>query len=334
MERNDDLIHASLGLTTAGLACALVGALGFTSFGEQQLSWTTTNAAMNKDNFRDVSMSAAGGIIALLPAIYWQWRRVHGENTVTSRYMSVTAATTSFVALAYALMRSFDGASGDEFSPGPGWRAMLLACAAAGVAALSAAIVPHQGTTFGNKFALPRLSNISRTRLSAHDGHYDSFPETKDSRRDFISAASMATVAAFGIGASPYAANAAASDVEVPPTVTEYEFPTDWALTGTYDADAKKVLKHMKLGTTLGKGANRMEEFHKNLKSEMIEFVSYYRRFNNVSGKQSFSTLYTAINGYASHITSYGPKFPIPEKRRKRLYQEYVDIERQLKKGR
>ena len=129
-------------------------------------------------------------------------------------------------------------------------------------------------------------------------------------RRAFLQrSGSAAAVAAASYSTSPYAAYAAAADVEVPPVVTEYEFPTDWALTGTYDADARKVLKHMKLGTTLGKGATRMEEFHKNLKSEMIEFVSYYRRFANVSGKQSFSTLYTAINGYASHITSYGKSF-------------------------
>lgn len=40
-----------------------------------------------------------------------------------------------------------------------------------------------------------------------------------------------------------------------------------------------------------------MEAINKNMKKEMVDFVSFYRRFNNVSGKQSFSTLYTAING-------------------------------------
>lgn len=32
------------------------------------------------------------------------------------------------------------------------------------------------------------------------------------------------------------------------------------------------------------------------------------RRFNNVAGKPSFSTLYTAINVMAGHYASYGPK--------------------------
>lgn len=40
-----------------------------------------------------------------------------------------------------------------------------------------------------------------------------------------------------------------------------------------------------------------MDLLNKNMKKEMTDFVSFYRRFNNVAGKQSFSTLYTAING-------------------------------------
>jgi photosystem II Psb27 protein len=40
------------------------------------------------------------------------------------------------------------------------------------------------------------------------------------------------------------------------------------------------------------------------MKKEMIDFVSFYRRFNNVAGRQSFSTLYTAINVLAGHYTS------------------------------
>jgi photosystem II Psb27 protein len=53
----------------------------------------------------------------------------------------------------------------------------------------------------------------------------------------------------------------------------------------------------------------------------MNEFVSYYRRFKGINGKQSFSLLYTSVNVLAGHYTSYGVKFPVPEKRRKRLLQ-------------
>jgi len=71
----------------------------------------------------------------------------------------------------------------------------------------------------------------------------------------------------------------------------------------------------MVTATGLGKGADRMEDYGKNMKKEMVDFVSYYRRFPNVAGKPSFSTLYTSINVLAGHYTSYGYKYPLPEKR-------------------
>ena len=113
-----------------------------------------------------------------------------------------------------------------------------------------------------------------------------------------------------------------------------YKFPTDWGITSDYYTDAAKVVGHMRLATSLDKGAPDMEKIALNTKKEMIDFVAFYRRFTNVSGKQSFSTLYTAINVLAGHYTSYGPKFPVPEKRRKRLYQEYAEIEKNIKKRR
>jgi photosystem II Psb27 protein len=133
------------------------------------------------------------------------------------------------------------------------------------------------------------------------------------------------------VASTPFAAIA---EVEVPPQVTDYEFPTDWGLSFKYDDDAAKVRKHMLVATGMAKGAPSMEDFGKNMKKEMVDFVSYYRRFPKVAGKPSFSTLYTSINVLAGHYTSYGYKYPLPEKRRKRLYQEYAEIERSLKRGR
>jgi photosystem II Psb27 protein len=138
-------------------------------------------------------------------------------------------------------------------------------------------------------------------------------------------------VATVGSVAFPLVSSA---EVEVPTQITQYEFPTDWGLTFKYEDDAAKVRTHMVTATGLGKGAEKMEDFGKNMKKEMVDFVSYYRRFPKVAGKPSFSTLYTSINVLAGHYTSYGYKYPLPEKRRKRLYQEYAEIEKSLKRGR
>ena len=144
----------------------------------------------------------------------------------------------------------------------------------------------------------------------------------------------FATTAAVVAGSTLLMPQVASAAVEVPEQYTQYAFPENWGLSYKYDEDAAKVREHMVVATTLGKGADRMEEYGKNMKKEMIEFVSYYRRFPKIAGKPSFSTLYTSINVLAGHYTSYGYKYPLPEKRRKRLYQEYSEIEKSLKRSR
>ncbi|GMI60807.1 hypothetical protein ScalyP_jg10298 [Parmales sp. scaly parma] len=155
----------------------------------------------------------------------------------------------------------------------------------------------------------------------------------KASRRTFVNKAISATLVTpllLPLVSQPINA----LEIVVPDQVTQYEFPQNWGLTFKYDDDAARVRAHMVTATGLGKGADKMEDYGKNLKKEMIDFVSYYRRFPQVSGKPSFSTLYTSINVLAGHYTSYGYKYPLPEKRRKRLYQEYAEIEKSLQRGR
>jgi photosystem II Psb27 protein len=160
-------------------------------------------------------------------------------------------------------------------------------------------------------FTIPYFdeSNCCDTNLSSR------FPpllkDQSTARRSFIKTAGSAAVASV-VSAAPFAASA---EVVVPEQFTSYEFPSDWGLSFNYEQDAAKVRNHMVTATGLGKGADRMEDYGKNMKKEMVDFVSYYRRFPNVAGKPSFSTLYTSINVLAGHYTSYGYKYPLPEKR-------------------
>ena len=156
--------------------------------------------------------------------------------------------------------------------------------------------------------------------------HISQPSSTGANRRDFLQFAGIVTAVAPFLPAQ--------AEVDVPVQSVEYTFPKDWGLTFKYEEDAAKVRQHMVVATGLAKGSDRMEDFGKNMKKEMIDFVSYYRRFPKVAGKPSFSTLYTSINVLAGHYTSYGYKYPLPEKRRKRLYQEYAEIDKSLKRGR
>jgi photosystem II Psb27 protein len=155
--------------------------------------------------------------------------------------------------------------------------------------------------------------------------------QTQDvSRRAFFS-----TVAAVGLAAVPAVAFAEeAAAPAVPEKKPLGPAPEDWGLSKDYYTDAGKLASHMRYCTSMEKGAANIEGIATNCRKEMTEFVSYYRRFPQVSGKLSYSNLYTSINVLAGHYASYGPKFPVPEKRRKRLLQEYNDIEKAIKRQR
>jgi len=111
--------------------------------------------------------------------------------------------------------------------------------------------------------------------------------------------------------------------------------PKDFGLVqNDYYADAQKIVNHMRYAVQLEKGNPVISDIAQKTKDEMTDFVSFYRRFGGISGKQSFSLLYTSINVLAGHYTSYGVKIPVPEKRRKRLLQEFNDIEKNIRKKR
>ena len=100
-----------------------------------------------------------------------------------------------------------------------------------------------------------------------------------------------------------------------------------------YPTDARQMLENMKIATEMKRGDPGMEDTVKSTRSEMNDFVAFYRRQPKVSGMPSFSTLYTAIKTLSGHYASYGNKYPVPEKRRTRLQQQYKEIERALARG-
>ena len=106
-----------------------------------------------------------------------------------------------------------------------------------------------------------------------------------------------------------------------------------FAIKKDYRQDAKQMLENMQTATELARGDPNMEGIVKSTRNEMNEFVAFYRRQPKVAGMPSFSTLYTAINTLSGHYASYGNKYPVPEKRKTRLQQQYKEIERALARG-
>lgn len=102
--------------------------------------------------------------------------------------------------------------------------------------------------------------------------------------------------------------------------------PDGYKLKKDYPSDARMMLNNMVTATDLARGAPDMENIVKATRSEMNDFVAFYRRQPKVAGMPSFSTLYTAINTLSGHYASYGNKYPVPEKRKVRLQQQYKEI--------
>jgi hypothetical protein len=100
-----------------------------------------------------------------------------------------------------------------------------------------------------------------------------------------------------------------------------------------YKEDTYQVMKHMKISASLDKGTPNMEKWNKRVKEEMNDWLALYRRQDAIIGRQSYYSLYSGINKLASHFTSYGPKFPFPNKRRPRFFELMNTTEKYLEKG-
>lgn len=113
-----------------------------------------------------------------------------------------------------------------------------------------------------------------------------------------------------------------------------FAFGVRSTMSGDYKTDASLVLTDMRAACDLGRGAPGMAETVGKTRKEMNDFVALYRRNGKISGSTSFSTMYTAINTLSGHYASYGSAYPVPEKRKKRLTQQFSEIERSLNRGR
>merc|ERR1719326_186900 len=141
---------------------------------------------------------------------------------------------------------------------------------------------------------------------------------------------SLTRRAALGDDEAPVAAPPPAPPAPPPaPKLT----PAEYKLKKSYPDDAKALLTNMAIATQMARGTPNMESIVQQTRTQMIDFVSFYRRQPKVAGMPSFSTLYTAVNTLSGHYASYGNKYPVPEKRRTRLQQQYKEIERALARG-
>ncbi|MCM1985171.1 photosystem II protein Psb27 [Lyngbya confervoides] len=102
-------------------------------------------------------------------------------------------------------------------------------------------------------------------------------------------------------------------------------------LSGDYREDTIAVVESLRTALDLPDDSPDKSAAQAEAKGLINSYISRYRRDAKISGSQSFMTMATALNGLASHYNS-SPNRPIPDKLKKRLEQEFKQIEIALRR--
>ena len=103
-------------------------------------------------------------------------------------------------------------------------------------------------------------------------------------------------------------------------------------LSGNYREDTIAVLDNLRTAIELPDDASDKKEIVTLARRQISDYASRYRRNDKTAGLRSFTTMQTALNAIAGYYSSYGNR-PVPEKLRKRLDQEFKQVEISLKRG-
>ena len=103
-------------------------------------------------------------------------------------------------------------------------------------------------------------------------------------------------------------------------------------LSGNYSEDTAAILSNLKTAIELPKDAPNQKEIVTLARQQISDYASRYRRNSKTAGLRSFTTMQTALNALAGYYSSYGIR-PLPDKLKKRLQEEFKQVEIALKRG-
>jgi photosystem II Psb27 protein len=106
---------------------------------------------------------------------------------------------------------------------------------------------------------------------------------------------------------------------------------TSGKLTGDYRQDTLMVITSLRTAIELPSDDPAKAPAQAEAKDLINDFASRYRRDPVVGNLSSFTTMRTALNAIAGHYSSY-PNRPLPEKLKKRVEQEFKQVESALRR--
>lgn len=103
-------------------------------------------------------------------------------------------------------------------------------------------------------------------------------------------------------------------------------------LTGNYREDTLSLISSLRTALELPNDDPAKAEAQAEARQKINDFSARYRRDGSLTKLSSFTTMRTALNSLAGHYSSY-PNRPVPDKLKKRLAQEFNQVEAALKRG-
>lgn len=103
-------------------------------------------------------------------------------------------------------------------------------------------------------------------------------------------------------------------------------------LSGNYSQDTIAVLDSLRTAIDLPDDAPNKDDVVLDARRKISDYASRYRRNSKTAGLRSFTTMQTALNAIAGYYSSYGNR-PLPDRLKKRLNQEFKQVEIALKRG-
>ncbi len=103
-------------------------------------------------------------------------------------------------------------------------------------------------------------------------------------------------------------------------------------LTGNYSQDTVKVIETLLSALELPSDTEDLGKVQTQVREEINDYISRYRRETKSGGLRSFTTMQTALNSLAGYYSAYGNR-PIPEKLKKRLKLEFKQAQLAVDRG-
>lgn len=101
-----------------------------------------------------------------------------------------------------------------------------------------------------------------------------------------------------------------------------------------YEDDTKAVIAQVREVLQFPMGSEGREQSIEKTRALTNEWVARYRRSEEYSGRPSYGLCYSALNAVSGHFNNFGTKYPFPQKRKDRVFEELQQAETQLSRGR